>query len=131
MEPNPTEERSVNLDYLKHNVGGDAQLMGELIDIFLESGPTMLSAIKAALKTSDTKGLETAAHTLKGAASNFGGQLVVRIAKELEDRGNNHTLEGAQELVEALSQALDRMIVALGEEKGLLAVRSGSIGSGF
>ncbi len=122
MEPNPTEERSVNLDYLKHNVGSDTQLMVELIDIFLDSGPTMLNEIKAALKTGDTKGMEVAAHTLKGAASNFGGQLVVRITKELEDRGSSHTLEGQQELVEDLSQALDRMILALKEEKGLLAV---------
>ena len=117
MEPHPTEENPVNLDQLRQSIGEDTSLLREVIDIFIDTGPAMLTAIRAALKTEDAQALEKAAHALKGAAGNFGAQAVVRYTAALEALGNSGSLAGAQELLEMLERDLAAMLTVLKEIK--------------
>ena len=117
MEPGPNEEHPINLDQLKQSISGDMGLLLELIDIFIDTEPAMLTAIGAALEGEDTSALEKTAHALKGSAANFGAQAVVRTAAALEALGNGGRLAGAQELLEKLAGELDAMRAALQETK--------------
>ena len=117
MELDPTSEKSINLDQLKQSIGDDTSLLLEVIDIFTDTGPAMLTAIKAALEAEDAQALENTAHALKGSAGNFGAQAVVRSSAALETLGNRGSLAGAQELLEELEGELDAMLAALKEIK--------------
>ena len=113
MEPNPTDEHPINLDQLNHSIGDDTSLLLEVIDIFIDTGPAMLTAIRAALEAEDAQDLEKTAHALKGSAGNFGAQAVVRSAAALETLGNSGSLAGARELLGELEHELDAMLAAL------------------
>ncbi len=117
MEPNPTEESPVNLDQLNQSIGDNTSLLLEVIDIFIDTGPAMLTAIRAALEAEDAQALEKTAHALKGAAGNFGARAVVRLAAALEALGNSGSLAGAGELLGELEGELDAMLAALKEIK--------------
>lgn len=47
-------------------MGGDEELMVELVELFLEDLPERLQEIEAALAAGDAEALSRAAHTLKG-----------------------------------------------------------------
>jgi PAS domain S-box-containing protein len=53
-------------------VGGDAQLLAEVVQIFLKDSPAWVAEMRAALARADAAGLRRAAHTLKGAVGYFG-----------------------------------------------------------
>lgn len=113
MESDPTEEHPVNLDQLKQNIGDDKSLLQELIDIFIHTGPDMITAIKAALTAQDAKALTRAAHALKGTAGNFGAETVVRLAAKLESLGDDAQLAGTQQLLEDLERELNVVLQEL------------------
>ena len=95
--------------------GGDAELVSELLDLFLEELPKLESQIKQAIDTEDAKGLEYAAHTLKGAAGNIGAEIIWDISLKLEMMGRNKDMVGSQQTLEQLFpeiQKLQREITA-------------------
>jgi two-component system sensor histidine kinase/response regulator len=51
-------------------LGGDAELLKELAELFLESCPKMLQDIRVALQKRDAKALEIAAHLRTGSVGN-------------------------------------------------------------
>ncbi len=61
----------VNESELLEHVGGDLDLIQQLVDVFLEERPLLLAAVNAALAQRDAAGLEQAAHNLKSALSYF------------------------------------------------------------
>lgn len=89
-------------------VGDDEDLLTELVRIFLDDYPTSISAIKDAVHKGAPQDLERAAHTLKGAVSNFGADAVVKEAFELECQGRlgdlTHANENLQRLLETIRQ---------------------------
>lgn len=87
-------------------VGGDATLLQEVAQLFLEDYPNSLTAIEAALRSQDPKALERAAHTLKGAVANFGVDPVVQSALALEMAGRNGDLSGCDSKLQDLKAKL-------------------------
>lgn len=87
-------------------VGGDAELLGELAQLFLDDYPRLLTNLKNAAADQDAAALERAAHTLKGSVSNFGAQEVFDAAYRLELLGRNQELSALTESIAALENAL-------------------------
>ena len=85
---------------------GDAELLKELPGIFLQECPKMLNDIREALRTGDPKGVEHAAHTLKGSVGNFVLVGPRETAQRVESLGKSGQLAGAEEIVRALEQQL-------------------------
>jgi CheY-like chemotaxis protein/HPt (histidine-containing phosphotransfer) domain-containing protein len=83
-------------------VEGDQELLAELVELFAEDCPRLLSEIEQAVVRGEGEGLARAAHTLKGAASNFGAQGVVTLARRLEEMGYAGELAGANAACAAL-----------------------------
>ena len=95
---------------------GDAELLAELAEMFLDDASSRLADLREALKESDTRTLERAAHTLKGSSGNMGATRMSAICAELHDIGVSGNLAGAPELLERLEEEFGRVRPALEEE---------------
>jgi CheY-like chemotaxis protein/HPt (histidine-containing phosphotransfer) domain-containing protein len=90
-------------------VGGDVELLREVIDLFLDDYPSTFEKIKTAVAASDASALEQHAHSLKGSVSTFGASRAFEAAFELEKLGRTGDLGGAQEGLLQLEQALNAL----------------------
>jgi HPt (histidine-containing phosphotransfer) domain-containing protein len=66
------------------SVGGDRELLSEIIDDFLEECPRLTAALAAAISGGDTAAARLAAHTLKGALSTLGASEARSVAQQME-----------------------------------------------
>jgi HPt (histidine-containing phosphotransfer) domain-containing protein len=87
-------------------VGGDVELLREVVGLFLEDYPQSLDLIRDAVARGDQSGLERHAHSLKGSVSTFGAQEAFDAAQVLEKQGRTGDLSSAQTSLERLEQAL-------------------------
>jgi two-component system sensor histidine kinase/response regulator len=102
-------------------VGGDGELLKEIIDLFLTDYPVLVSKIKEALQQGDPRLLEKAAHTLKGSVGNFGAQSAVQAALNLENMGRTGQMAEAPQYLVTLEEDLRRLregLVDLAKEIG-------------
>jgi HPt (histidine-containing phosphotransfer) domain-containing protein len=90
-------------------VGDDEELLAELVKIFLDDYPNSLSTIDEAVAKLDSSLLEKAAHTLKGAVSNFGAEAVVKEAFDLERQARSGDLSRATESLQRLHNVLKQL----------------------
>jgi CheY-like chemotaxis protein/HPt (histidine-containing phosphotransfer) domain-containing protein len=98
-------DRTATLDRL----GGDAELLAEVIQIYVKSAPTHLETIASALERSEADALYREAHTLKGATATFEAPQVYQAVAELEACGKRGDLKAASDAlvsVKALVAAL-------------------------
>ena len=87
-------------------VGGQADLLKEIAQLFLEDYPNSLAQIRQARDRSDAKLLDSSAHSLKGAVCNFGAPEIVAIAADLERKGRMGDLSAIHEPIARLERAL-------------------------
>ncbi len=87
-------------------VGGDLVLLGELVDLFLDTGGEMLSQVEHAVRQGNAEAIERAAHTLKGSVGNFAADRAFEAALKLETMGR----EGALKHVKRAFKDLEREI---------------------
>ena len=111
----PGDKRTFDRDAALARVGGDAELLKELAELFLQEYPRSLAQLHAALEHQDPQGVQTAAHGLKGAVANFGAKPVVDAARCLETLGREARLEAAPEALAALELAVASLHTELAE----------------
>lgn len=87
-------------------VGGDAELLKEIAQLFLEDYPKAMDDIRSAADRGDAKILERTAHGLKGSVANFGAADAVEAAKTLETMGRAQQLIEVQQVIRSLELAL-------------------------
>ncbi|MFL5412901.1 MAG: response regulator [Myxococcales bacterium] len=97
-------------------VSGNADLLRELAELFLEDSPQRLFEIRKALDAGDVDALRRAAHTLKGSAGSLCGKRTAELALRLEEFAESRDLPAARlsypmlaEEVRKLQQALVRL----------------------
>ncbi len=88
---------------------------GAVVRAFLESCPGERSALRGAILRGDCPAAEFAAHRLAGSAGAVGAQRAVEIARRIEARGRQASLDGVPELYEALEAELGRVCADLEE----------------
>ena len=74
---------------------GDADLLAEVIEVFLAEHPPWMTDIRRAVEAEDADALRLSAHTLKGAVGTFGSQAGYEAALRLETMGRNGDLTDA------------------------------------
>src|SRR5262245_41645775 len=100
-------------------LGGDRELLLEIIELFLRDAPGMLRALYAAAGSGDAEALARAAHVLKGSAANFGSTPLYDVARSIERRAFAGELTGLDhDLVELdhAARAMERALTRLREE---------------
>jgi signal transduction histidine kinase/DNA-binding response OmpR family regulator/ligand-binding sensor domain-containing protein len=90
-------------------VDGDERLLTEMIAVFFDDYPRQLAAIREAVAKQDAASLERAAHTLRGALSNFGVTAAAEVAMEVERLGRSGDLQMAEETCANLEKELERL----------------------
>lgn len=103
-------ESNIDFDDLLEKVGGDAEFLQELFDLFLDNSTDLLNQIKQHIDNDDNEALARAAHTLKGSVSNFTPTgPVFEAAKSLEFMGKENNLDQANDRYDALVDMLDSL----------------------
>jgi len=88
---------------------GDAELLAELAEMFLQENPAWLETIRGAIARRDCEAVSQNAHSLKGAVGNFGAKPAFEAALKLELLGRDKDLDGAEEAVATLEAELLRL----------------------
>jgi len=117
----PAPEPMLDLDAALVRLGGDRELLRDLIGFFLEDSSPLLEQLQRALAARDASVVERSAHSLKGLAANFSAARAVQAALRLEKMGHSGNLAGGPEAehdlqreISALTQALSLYLAAEG-----------------
>ncbi len=86
------------------STGGDAELLSELVSIFLQTVPTQLVKMKAAVTAGDSTTMRREAHSLKGAAGALGTTGIQKLAAEIEGLADKGEVETAEPLVASIEE---------------------------
>jgi signal transduction histidine kinase/DNA-binding response OmpR family regulator len=107
-----TERPAAPLDLaaLHAYVGGDRELLCELLTIFSEECPGHLQAIRAALEPFDAEGLARAAHTIKGSLRAIGAARAASLAERLERAGRDGDAALTTDVVSGLEGEIDGLL---------------------
>jgi HPt (histidine-containing phosphotransfer) domain-containing protein len=76
-----------NRKLLQDNIGGNEESLREVIGIFLEDAPRLITVIEKSLEEDDLEKLAITAHSLKGAARNFTAEKLAEFATLIEFAG--------------------------------------------
>ncbi len=96
----------MNLKDLALELGMEQDEMRELLEIFIESSESDLVKLKQALIEGDAKQVADAAHSIKGASANLGFMDIFSVAKNLEQKARENSLEGLADEVHILKDRL-------------------------
>ena len=102
-------------------VGNSCELLIELIELFLELGPSMFKDIKESVEKNSADSLQKSAHTLKGSVGNFAAEDTFEASLRLETMGRNKDLTGASEALIILENSLNRLFDELSAIKNDLS----------
>ena len=94
---------------------GDRAFLGKLVGLLCDQAPKLLAAMLSAAAAADGRGLERAAHKLKGSAVNFGAAAVAAAAERLERMGRAGDFTGTEEALCGLGQDVPALCRALAE----------------
>lgn len=98
-------------------VGGDADLLREVVAAFVVEGRELLEKIKQAVASNNAQVLERAAHTLKGSLRYFGANQASDLARELEKMGREKDMTRAAGCSTQLNDCIIHVFEQLEEYK--------------
>jgi signal transduction histidine kinase/CheY-like chemotaxis protein len=87
-------------------VDGDAELLNELIQIFLAESPTQVEKLNRAIESGDVDAMQRATHTLKGELKYLGLTQAAEQAHALENMCRAGELQGVAELFRAFKSEM-------------------------
>jgi HPt (histidine-containing phosphotransfer) domain-containing protein len=96
---------SLNAQRLVAALGGDRELLLEIIELFLRDAPAMMHAVRLEATRAQPEPLAKAAHVLKGSAANFGVSPLYESARELEMCARSGELSKVPEILARLERA--------------------------
>ena len=105
-------DRSVAL----HHTGDDADILEQILRMFLEQGPERMALVEAALARGEAGDLEREAHALKGAAATLGMEELRWASYAVERLAADGRMEDAPAGVAGMRVALDAALAAVGRE---------------
>jgi CheY-like chemotaxis protein/HPt (histidine-containing phosphotransfer) domain-containing protein len=97
------------------STGGDESLLREVLALFFDDCPRQIELIEAAIEADDAPSMRRAAHTIKGAASNFAATRVVAASARLEAIAETGSCSLAGGDLASLVAALGHFFQALGD----------------
>lgn len=74
-------------------LGGDEELLQELVNFFMEDAPRLLQAIRDGLGTERAERVHRAAHSLRGLAANFDAEQAMTAAGAIEKMASKGELQ--------------------------------------
>ena len=111
--------KPLNLDFKEmiERLGGDENLLNEVIEIFTDQTPKQMETLRRALVQGDGESVERTAHSLKGELGYLGITEVTQKARELEELGRKRNLEKASQVLDSLEPEISAIVGAMRERK--------------
>ncbi len=98
---------------LLERLAGDADLVAEVVVIFLEDCPLRLQAVESAMARREAVALRAAAHALKGAAGSLGAPRLFEAAQTLEQLAADGSLGSAAVAVQRVGDEARQLVAVL------------------
>lgn len=95
------------------HVGGDEEILAQLLDLFLDQAPRRVVQAEAALAGGDTRTLEREAHALKGTAATLGMPRLRDAASTVEQLCAEERLDEVGPGMVRMREALQEVIATL------------------
>ena len=107
-----------NLTYLNETMGGNKELIREILDIFLKQTPQDLQDVNDAVGNGDYLKIKAYSHKMKSSVSIVGISTAVTILQQMEDLGaKGEGIENIKELNERLNLICKQAINEIEREK--------------
>jgi HPt (histidine-containing phosphotransfer) domain-containing protein len=106
-------DMSVVEELLSFSDDGDPELLLDLIQMFLDDGPSKVTAVTEGLAAGDFEKMERAAHSLKGSSGNLGARLLQETCEQMMLATRNHKLDESRQLTAKLTGHYQEAAVAL------------------
>lgn len=113
MQPAAEKSNIVNEAYLQSLL--DMPDGGSLIEAYLEEAPSLMAAIRTAVRNKDAHEIRSAAHALKGSSLYVGAEQVADLSKELENAGRINNLAAIETLLKNLEECFEKVNSELGK----------------
>ena len=94
---------------------GDPDLLKEIVGIFLEDCPRMVTELERAVDSGDAEAVRRAAHTLKGSVAVLGAKALAAVAKEAEHHARAGDLDAAAAAFARVEEEAKRLVPVLEE----------------
>ncbi len=95
-------------------LGGDEELLQEVMEIFREEAPKHLAGLREAITQQDAETIERIAHSLQGELGYLGIAELSHGARQLEEKGRTSDFQGALSLFPPFEAAMARLLTAMG-----------------
>jgi HPt (histidine-containing phosphotransfer) domain-containing protein len=104
---------SWSMEQTLEKLGGDAKLLQEVIEIFLDEAPKHVLALQIALDQGSGEAVERAAHNLKGELSYLNMSELSVSAFDLEEMGRNSDFEGVSRLLPRFEADVSHLLISM------------------
>ena len=88
----------------------------ELTELFIETGNSDLSKLQSAIEQENIQEVVKSAHSIKGASGNLGFTDIFEVAKVIEMKARENTLEGAADGANTMKDKLDLLAESFNEK---------------
>ena len=92
---------------------GSPDLVVRVVGIYLQDAPRLIEGMRRSVAEADREALRRNAHSLKSSSGNVGGRRLARLAREMEERAREGSLDGANGLLHAIEAHLFALKQAL------------------
>ena len=103
----------IDWNELRERLCGDEELVGTIVDLFVEECPGWLADVVDSVDAADLDRIRTSAHALKGAAGNLAAHSLMAAAGRLETLGRNGDITGCSAACAELADECDRLLRTL------------------
>lgn len=100
----------VDWNYARDAVGGNPELLIEIVGIFFDEYPKLIAGIESSIESEELVELRRFAHTLKGCLRYFGETQAGQLSLELEIMGRDGQLEQATKIFGELRTEMDSLV---------------------
>jgi signal transduction histidine kinase/DNA-binding NarL/FixJ family response regulator len=105
----PIRAASAGIDELLGRIGGDKNLLHQMIKTFLRDAPKRIASLQRALQRDDAAEIASLAHAFKGSVGIFLAQHAHDRAQELEELGRKSELSGAKPVFAGLKEEIAKL----------------------
>jgi len=95
----------------------DANIMLELIDIFIHDSANNIRCIAQAVEQKEFRKLEISAHSLKSSSATFGATILSSLCAHIEQIARAKTVEGVEEVLNSIRDEFARVEAILRVER--------------